>query len=92
MDKHGKLEQTAMRYEADRPKAANPIKIQDLSFREGHQSLFATRGRTEDMLHVAELMDSVGFYSMEVWGGATFDTMQRYLREYPWERIRNLKQ
>ena len=91
MDKHGILEQTTMRYEADRPKAANPIKIQDLSFRDGHQSLFATRGRTEDLLHVAELMDSVGYYSMEVWGGATFDTMHRYLGEDPWERIRTLK-
>ncbi len=91
MHKHGILEYSAMRYEADRPKAANPIKIQDLSFRDGHQSLFATRGRTEDMLHVAELMDQVGFYSMEVWGGATFDTMHRYLGEDPWERIRVLK-
>lgn len=92
MDKHGILEPTTMRYEADRPQAANPIKIQDLSFRDGHQSLFATRGRTEDLLHVAELMDQVGFYSMEVWGGATFDTMHRYLGEDPWERIRILKQ
>lgn len=92
MDKHGILEMTSMRYEADRPKAANPIKIQDLSFRDGHQSLFATRGRTEDLLHVAEDMDKVGFYSMEVWGGATFDTMHRYLGEDPWERIRTLKQ
>ena len=91
MDKHGILEMTTMRYEADRPKASNPIKIQDLSFRDGHQSLFATRGRTEDMLHTAELMDNVGFYSMEVWGGATFDTMHRYLGEDPWERIRTLK-
>lgn len=91
MQKHGILEYSAMRYEADRPKAANPIKIQDLSFRDGHQSLFATRGRTEDLLHVAELMDQVGFYSMEVWGGATFDTMHRYLGEDPWERIRVLK-
>ncbi|HOA28965.1 MAG TPA: pyruvate carboxylase subunit B, partial [Candidatus Cloacimonadota bacterium] len=91
MDKHGILEPTKMRYEADRPKAANPIKIQDLSFRDGHQSLFATRGRTEDLLHVAELMDQVGYYSMEVWGGATFDTMHRYLGEDPWERIRTLK-
>ena len=91
MDKHGILEMTTMRYEADRPKASNPVKIQDLSFRDGHQSLFATRGRTEDMLHTAELMDSVGFYSMEVWGGATFDTMHRYLGEDPWERIRTLK-
>ncbi|HRX76192.1 MAG TPA: pyruvate carboxylase subunit B, partial [Candidatus Cloacimonadota bacterium] len=47
--------------------------------------------RTEDLLHVAELMDSVGYYSMEVWGGATFDTMHRYLGEDPWERIRTLK-
>lgn len=92
MDKHGILEPTTMRYEADRPKAANPIKIQDLSFRDGHQSLFATRGRTEDMLNVAEAMDSVGFYSMEVWGGATFDTMHRFLGEDPWQRIRTLKQ
>jgi pyruvate/oxaloacetate carboxyltransferase len=91
MDKHGILDMTTMRYEADRPKAANPIKIQDLTFRDGHQSLFATRGRTEDMLHVAEDMDKVGFYSMEVWGGATFDTMHRYLGEDPWERIRTLK-
>ena len=91
MHKHGILEYGAMRYEADRPKAANPIKIQDLSFRDGHQSLFATRGRTEDLLHVAELMDQVGFYSMEVWGGATFDCMHRYLGEDPWERIRALK-
>lgn len=91
MDTHGILQQTTMRYEADRPAAANPIKIQDLSFRDGHQSLFATRGRTEDLLHVAEMMDSVGFHSMEVWGGATFDTMHRYLGEDPWERIRTLK-
>lgn len=82
---------TQMRYEPDRPKAANPIKIQDLTFRDGHQSLFATRGRTEDMVVVAEDMDKVGFYSMEMWGGATFDTMQRYLNEDPWERIRTLK-
>ena len=91
MDKHGVLEMTAMRYEPNRPKAQNPIKIQDVSFRDGHQSLFATRGRTEDMIPVAEMMDSVGFYSMEVWGGATFDTMHRYLGEDPWERIRTLK-
>lgn len=83
MDKHGVLEMTKMRYEQDRPKAANPIKIQDLTFRDGHQSLFATRGRTEDMVVVAEDMDKVGFYSMEMWGGATFDTMQRYLNEDP---------
>ena len=92
MDKHGIIERTKMRYEADRPKAANPIKIQDLSFRDGHQSLFATRGRTEDLLHVAKHMDQVGYYSMEVWGGATFDTMHRFLGEDPWQRIRTLKE
>ncbi|MCB5271624.1 MAG: pyruvate carboxylase subunit B [Candidatus Cloacimonetes bacterium] len=92
MDKHGIIERTKMRYEADRPKAANPIKIQDLSFRDGHQSLFATRGRTEDLLHVAKQMDEVGYYSMEVWGGATFDTMHRFLGEDPWQRIRTLKE
>lgn len=91
MDKHSCVSKTTMHYESDRPKAANPVKVQDLTFRDGHQSLFATRGRTEDMLNVAELMDQVGFYSMEVWGGATFDTMHRYLGEDPWERIRVLK-
>jgi len=91
MDKHSCVSKTTMHYEPDRPKAANPVKVQDLTFRDGHQSLFATRGRTEDMLNVAELMDQVGFYSMEVWGGATFDTMHRYLGEDPWDRIRILK-
>jgi len=91
MDKHGILEMRPMRYEPDRPPAENPIKVQDLTFRDGHQSLFATRGRTEDMVVVAEDMDKVGFCSMEMWGGATFDTMHRYLAEDPWERIRTLK-
>ncbi len=72
-------------------KADNPVKIQDLTFRDGHQSLFATRGRTEDFLPIAEQMDQVGFWGMEVWGGATFDTMHRFLGEDPWERIRILK-
>jgi pyruvate carboxylase subunit B len=68
-----------------------PLKVQDLTLRDGHQSLFATRGRTEDLLEVAEDMDRVGFYAMEVWGGATFDTMHRFLGEDPWERLRTLK-
>ena len=67
------------------------IKITDLTLRDGHQSLFATRMTTEDMLPVAEKLDSVGFYSMEVWGGATFDVMTRFLNEDPWERVRILK-
>lgn len=90
-DKHGSLVMTNMDYSADRPKAENPIKIQDLSFRDGHQSLFATRGRTEDMIPFAEQMDEVGFHAIETWGGATFDTMHRYLGEDPWERLRTLK-
>jgi len=69
----------------------NPLKIQDNTFRDGHQSLLATRMRTEDMLPIAEKMDNVGFWAMEVWGGATFDTMHRFLAEDPFERIRTLK-
>ena len=80
-----------MDYSDGRTQAENPVKIMDLSLRDGHQSLFATRGRTEDMIPVAELMDEVGFWASETWGGATFDTMHRFLNEDPWERIRTLK-
>ena len=73
----------------DGPK--NPLKIQDNTLRDGHQSLLATRMRTEDMIPIAEKMDGVGFWAMEVWGGATFDTMHRFLGEDPFERIRTLK-
>ena len=69
----------------------NPLKIQDNTFRDGHQSLLATRMRTEDMLPIAEKMDSMGFWAMEVWGGATFDTMHRFLAEDPFERVKTLK-
>ncbi len=85
------VKMTTMNYDKDRPAAENPVKVEDLSLRDGHQSLFATRGRTEDMIPVAEMMDEVGFWAMEVWGGATFDTMHRFLNEDPWERIRTLK-
>jgi len=85
------VKMTALNYSADRPKAKNPLKIMDLSLRDGHQSLFATRGRTEDMIPVAEMMDEVGFWAIETWGGATFDTMHRFLNEDPWERLRTLK-
>ncbi|MHB8110690.1 MAG: pyruvate carboxylase subunit B [Syntrophorhabdaceae bacterium] len=68
-----------------------PIKITDLTLRDGQQSLFATRMRTEDMLPIAEQLDSVGFHSIEMWGGATFDVMTRFLDEDPWERLRLLK-
>ncbi|NQT64847.1 MAG: pyruvate carboxylase subunit B [FCB group bacterium] len=90
-DKHGVLEMTGMNYDPARPKATNPIKIQDVSLRDGHQSIFATRGRTEDMIPVAKMMDDIGFYSVEMWGGATFDVMHRFLNEDPWERIKTLK-
>ena len=85
------VKMTTMNYAADRPKAENPLKIMDLSLRDGHQSLFATRGRTEDMLPGAEMMDEIGFWAIETWGGATFDTMHRFLNEDPWERLRVLK-
>lgn len=91
MSKYNQVEQVAMNYGKDRPKAKNPLKIEDLSLRDGHQSLFATRGRTEDMIPVAEKMDQIGFWAVEVWGGATFDTMHRFLGEDPWERLRTLK-
>jgi oxaloacetate decarboxylase alpha subunit/pyruvate carboxylase subunit B len=91
MSDENAVKMTPMKYDKDRPAAENPVKIEDLSLRDGHQSLFATRGRTEDMIPVAEMMDEVGFWAMEVWGGATFDTMHRFLNEDPWERIRTLK-
>ena len=69
----------------------NPLKIQDNTFRDGHQSIYATRMKTEDMLPIAEEMDNCGFHAMEVWGGATFDTMHRFLGEDPWMRPRILK-
>ena len=68
------------------------IKIIETAFRDAHQSLLATRMRTRDMLPIAEKMDSVGFFSLESWGGATFDTCIRYLNEDPWERLVQLKE
>ena len=68
-----------------------PVHFQDNTFRDGHQSLHATRMTTEDMIPVAERMDEIGFWAVEVWGGATFDTMHRFLNEDPWERPRILK-
>ncbi|MFH0995213.1 MAG: pyruvate carboxylase subunit B [Pseudomonadota bacterium] len=91
MSDHDQVKLTNMNYSKDRPKAQNPVKIMDLTLRDGHQSLFATRGRTEDMIPVAEMMDEIGFWALETWGGATFDTMHRFLNEDPWERLRTLK-
>ncbi|MDN3524029.1 sodium-extruding oxaloacetate decarboxylase subunit alpha [Halomonas sabkhae] len=71
---------------------ANPLGITDVVLRDAHQSLFATRLRLDDMLPIAEKLDRIGFWSLESWGGATFDACIRYLGEDPWERIRALKE
>jgi oxaloacetate decarboxylase alpha subunit len=68
-----------------------PLGLTELVLRDAHQSLFATRLRLDDMLPIAEKLDQVGFWSLESWGGATFDSCIRYLGEDPWERIRELK-
>jgi len=68
------------------------IRLIETAFRDAHQSLLATRMRTRDMLPIAEEMDKVGFFSLECWGGATFDTCIRYLNEDPWERLRDIKE
>jgi len=68
-----------------------PVQITELVLRDGHQSLFATRMRIDDMLPIAEKLDQIGYWSMESWGGATFDACIRFLGEDPWERIREIK-
>jgi len=67
------------------------VQLHEMILRDAHQSMLATRMRTEDMLPIADKLDSVGFYALEVWGGATFDVAIRYLNQDPWERIRQLK-
>jgi oxaloacetate decarboxylase alpha subunit len=71
---------------------SKPLAITDVVLRDAHQSLLATRMRIEDMLPIAAKLDQVGYWSLETWGGATFDSCIRYLGEDPWERIRRLKQ
>jgi oxaloacetate decarboxylase alpha subunit len=68
-----------------------PLRITDTTLRDAHQSLWATRMRTSDILKIIDTIDSVGYYSLEVWGGATFDVCLRFLRENPWERLRQIK-
>ena len=68
-----------------------PLKITDTILRDAHQSQAATRMRIEDMLPACEVLDSIGYYSLECWGGATFDTCLRFLNEDPWERLRKLR-
>ncbi len=74
-----------------KPVPGKKLLITDVALRDGHQSLLATRMRTEDMLPIAQQLDAVGFWSLEVWGGATFDTCLRFLKEDPWERLRALR-
>lgn len=67
------------------------VRITDTTLRDAHQSLWATRMRTDDILAIADTVDNAGYYSLECWGGATFDVCLRFLRENPWERLRQLK-
>lgn len=69
----------------------NPLGITEVVFRDAHQSLFATRMRIDDMLPIADQLDQIGYWSMESWGGATFDACIRFLGEDPWDRIREIK-
>jgi len=71
--------------------AKNPLKITDTILRDAHQSQAATRMRLEDMLPACELLDNMGYWSLECWGGATFDACMRFLNEDPWERLRALR-
>ena len=67
------------------------VRITDTTLRDAHQSLWATRMRTDDILKIADKIDDAGYYSLECWGGATFDVCMRFLRENPWERLRRIK-
>jgi oxaloacetate decarboxylase (Na+ extruding) subunit alpha len=71
--------------------AKDILRITDTTLRDGHQSLWATRMRTSDIMRIIDTIDQVGYYSLEVWGGATFDVCLRFLREDPWDRLRQVK-
>ena len=68
-----------------------PLLITDTILRDAHQSQAATRMTIEDMLPACEILDSIGYYSLECWGGATFDVCMRFLNEDPWERLRKIR-
>ena len=68
------------------------VQLMETALRDAHQSLLATRMRTRDMTPIAEEMDKVGYFAIEAWGGATFDSCIRYLNEDPWERLRSIKE
>ncbi len=76
----------------DQPAASKPLKITDLTPRDGQQCKLATRVTTDDLLPLCEALDKCGFYAVEVWGGASFDVCLRYLNEDPWERLRRIKE
>ena len=76
---------------AAKPTNRIPLRITDTTLRDAHQSLWATRMRTKDILGIIDTIDAAGYYSLEVWGGATFDVCLRFLRENPWERLRQVK-
>ena len=77
--------------EAPAAKAKPRVGIMETAFRDAHQSIMATRLRTDDMLPICEAMDEVGYHSIEMWGGATFDSAMRFLNEDPWDRLRQIK-
>ena len=68
------------------------IQLTDVILRDAHQSLIATRMRTEDMLPICTQLDAIGYWSLECWGGATYDACLRFLKEDPWERLRKLRE
>ncbi|MCU7843264.1 MAG: sodium-extruding oxaloacetate decarboxylase subunit alpha [Candidatus Thiodiazotropha sp. (ex Monitilora ramsayi)] len=71
---------------------SHKVQVTDVILRDAHQSLIATRMRTEDMLPICEKLDAIGYWSLECWGGATFDSCLRFLKEDPWERLRKLRE
>ena len=73
------------------PSKKQALGITEVVFRDAHQSLLATRMRIDDMLPIADKLDQIGYWSMESWGGATFDACIRYLGEDPWDRIREIE-
>ena len=72
--------------------AKNPLKITDTILRDAHQSQAATRMKIEDMVPILPVLDSIGYWSLECWGGATFDVCMRFLNEDPWVRLRKLRE
>jgi oxaloacetate decarboxylase alpha subunit len=82
---------TAEKEKTENKLHAIPLRITDTTLRDAHQSLWATRMRTDDIIRIIDLIDNVGYYSLECWGGATFDVCLRFLRENPWERLRLMK-